>query len=143
MKNVYTDVVEEYRVLRGGTGLIDYEGLGLFRVSGAGAGRFLGDVSTRSVDFLLEGQIATALALRDALDQQDPRVDHAAREVSRQHGIRRADVLDALGADAGLHRHDPVQQEEREPVGEQPGDVVGAERLWGGSGHRHGRFAST
>lgn len=65
MKKVYTDTVEEYRVLRGGTGLVDYAGAGLFVVSGPQAAALLGRTFTRSVDFLLEGQISTALLLAD------------------------------------------------------------------------------
>jgi aminomethyltransferase len=65
MKNVYTDTTEEYRALRGGCGLIDYEGAGLIQVSGPEAAAFLGDVSSRNVDFLLEGQISAALVLDD------------------------------------------------------------------------------
>jgi aminomethyltransferase len=63
MKNVYTDTAEEYRALRGGAGLVDYEGAGLIEVSGPNAAAFLGDVSSRNVDFLLEGQISAALVL--------------------------------------------------------------------------------
>lgn len=65
MKPVYTDIGEEYRALRETTGLLDYEGAGLFRVFGPEAAAFLGRVSTRNVDFLLEGQISSALALRE------------------------------------------------------------------------------
>jgi len=63
MKNAYADTAEEYHALRNSTGLLDYEGAGLIRVSGPEAAAFLGDVSTRSVDFLLEGQISAALVL--------------------------------------------------------------------------------
>jgi aminomethyltransferase len=62
MKNVYTTAGEEYQALRGGTGLVDYEGVGLFHVSGPNAPGFLGHVATRPVDFLLEGQIWPAQA---------------------------------------------------------------------------------
>jgi aminomethyltransferase len=65
VKSVYTSTDEEYQALRGGTGLVDYDGVGLFSVSGAGAMAFLGHAATRRADFLLEGQIATALLLRD------------------------------------------------------------------------------
>jgi aminomethyltransferase len=63
MQNVYSDPVAEYEVLRGGCGLIDYTGIGLVRVAGDEAAAFLGQVSSRSVDFLLEGQISSALLL--------------------------------------------------------------------------------
>lgn len=65
MKTVYSDTGEEYQALRGGTGLVDYEGAGLYLVGGPGAAEFLGRVSTRPVDFLLDGQISTALLLRE------------------------------------------------------------------------------
>jgi aminomethyltransferase len=65
VKSVYTNTEEEYRALREGTGLLDYEGVGLYRVSGADAAAFLGRATSRGVDFLLEGQISTALVLRD------------------------------------------------------------------------------
>jgi aminomethyltransferase len=65
MKNVYTGTAEEYRALRGSSGLVDYEGVGLIRVSGPNAAALLGDVSSRNVDFLLEGQISAALVLDD------------------------------------------------------------------------------
>jgi aminomethyltransferase len=63
MENAYTDTAEEYHALRNSTGLLDYDGAGLIRVSGPGAAAFLGDVSSRNVDFLLEGQISAALVL--------------------------------------------------------------------------------
>jgi glycine cleavage system aminomethyltransferase T len=65
VKNVYTNTEEEYRALREGTGLLDYEGVGLYRVSGKDAAAFLGRATSRGVDFLLEGQISTALVLRE------------------------------------------------------------------------------
>jgi aminomethyltransferase len=65
MKRVYTDTGEEYAALRGGTGLVDYKGAGLYTVSGPAAGAFLGQVTTRAVDFLLDGQISAALLLRE------------------------------------------------------------------------------
>lgn len=63
MQNVYSDTVAEYEVLRGACGLVDYTGMGLVRVVGPEAAAFLGQVSTRSVDFLLEGQISASLLL--------------------------------------------------------------------------------
>jgi aminomethyltransferase len=65
MKTVYSDTGEEYQALRGGTGLVDYEGAGLYILAGPGAAGFLGRVSTRAVDFLLDGQISAALLLRE------------------------------------------------------------------------------
>jgi len=65
VKNVYTGTDEEYQALRHGTGLIDYDGVGRYRVSGPGAAAFLGRATSRGVDFLLEGQISTALLLRE------------------------------------------------------------------------------
>ncbi|MER6379429.1 glycine cleavage T C-terminal barrel domain-containing protein [Streptomyces sp. NPDC001118] len=65
MKASYTDVTEEYTALRETCGLIDYEGMGLVRVSGPGAADYLGRVATRGVDFLLEGQAMAALLLRE------------------------------------------------------------------------------
>jgi aminomethyltransferase len=64
MKRVYTDTVEEYRALRGSTGLVHHEGAGLYTVSGPGAAALLGRVATRAVDFLLDGQISAVLLLR-------------------------------------------------------------------------------
>ena len=61
-----TDMAETaagYRALRQGTALVDYTGAGLLNVSGSGAAEFLGRTSTRSVDFLLEGQVSSALML--------------------------------------------------------------------------------
>lgn len=66
MKNVYTDSTEEYQALRGGCGLLDHDGTALMSVVGPGAATFLGEVSTRSVAFLLEGQSSSALLLTDA-----------------------------------------------------------------------------
>jgi aminomethyltransferase len=63
MQNVYSDTVAEYEQLRGACGLVDYTGMGLIQVAGSEAAAFLGQVSTRSVDFLLEGQISAALLL--------------------------------------------------------------------------------
>lgn len=65
MLDTYTDVTEEYTALREGCGLIDYADLGLVQVGGTAANEFLGRVTTRSVDFLLEGQTAAALMLRE------------------------------------------------------------------------------
>jgi aminomethyltransferase len=65
MKNVYTDTGSEYQAVRGNCGLVDYEGIGLVRVTGQDASAFLGSVLTRSVDFLLEGQISSALVLTE------------------------------------------------------------------------------
>lgn len=65
MKNVYTDHTEECRVLRGACGLIDHDGAALVTVSGPGAAQYLSAVTTRPVDFLLEGQSASALLLTD------------------------------------------------------------------------------
>jgi aminomethyltransferase len=57
--------VEDYGVLRGATGLIDYPGVALLTVAGPQAAAFLGRVCTRGVDFLLEGQISSILLLAD------------------------------------------------------------------------------
>jgi aminomethyltransferase len=66
MKNVYTDHAEEYAALRGACGLVEHSDAGLVEVSGPGAAGYLGAVTTRSVDFLLEGQSTTALLLTAA-----------------------------------------------------------------------------
>ncbi|MGC4897162.1 glycine cleavage T C-terminal barrel domain-containing protein [Micromonospora sp. DT31] len=58
-------VVEEYRALRGATGLVDYPGGALLTVAGPHAAAFLGRVCTRGVDFLLEGQISSVLLLAE------------------------------------------------------------------------------
>ncbi|MEJ1105711.1 MULTISPECIES: glycine cleavage T C-terminal barrel domain-containing protein [unclassified Kribbella] len=63
MESVHSDTVAEYELLRSACGLVDYTGLGLVRIAGSGASAFLGQVSTRTVDFLLEGQISSALLL--------------------------------------------------------------------------------
>ncbi|GAA1663114.1 glycine cleavage system aminomethyltransferase GcvT [Kribbella yunnanensis] len=63
MQSVYSDSVAEYELLRSASGLLDYTGLGLVRIAGNEAAAFLSQVSTRSVDFLLEGQISSALLL--------------------------------------------------------------------------------
>lgn len=65
MKKVFSDVEKEYQALRSTTGLVDYEGIGLFVVAGPQASAFLNHVATRTVDFLLEGQVSNALLLRD------------------------------------------------------------------------------
>jgi aminomethyltransferase len=65
MKNVYTDTSSEYQAVRCASGLVDYQGIGLVRVAGNDASAFLGGVLTRSVDFLLEGQISSALVLTE------------------------------------------------------------------------------
>lgn len=66
MKTEYTDTASEYQAVRGGVGLVDYQGAGLVRVGGNDAAGFLGSVATRAVDFLLEGQISSALILDEA-----------------------------------------------------------------------------
>jgi aminomethyltransferase len=65
MKSVYTDTSSEYQAVRGACGLVDYQGMGLVRVAGNDASAFLGSVLTRSVDFLLEGQVSSALVLTE------------------------------------------------------------------------------
>jgi len=65
MKNVYTDTSSEYQAVRGASGLVDYQGIGVVQVGGSDASAFLGGVLTRSVDFLLEGQISSALVLTE------------------------------------------------------------------------------
>jgi aminomethyltransferase len=65
MQNVYTDTLSEYEALRSSVALVDYTGIGLVQVAGPDAAAFLGQASTRSVDFLLEGQVSTALLLAD------------------------------------------------------------------------------
>ncbi|MFD9795241.1 glycine cleavage T C-terminal barrel domain-containing protein [Streptomyces sp. NPDC059070] len=65
MKTVHTDPRTEYTALREASGLLDYSGIGLVRVSGPEAAAFLGAVGTRSVEFLLEGQSMPALLLRE------------------------------------------------------------------------------
>nr|ANY57967.1 MtcH Aminomethyltransferase [uncultured bacterium] len=57
--------LDDYRTLRGATGLIDYTGAALITVTGAQAAPFLGRVCTRGVDFLLEGQISSVLMLAE------------------------------------------------------------------------------
>lgn len=64
MKTVYSDVTQEYRALRSACGLLVHEGAALLEVTGGGAVGYLGAVTTRPVDFLLEGQSAAALVLR-------------------------------------------------------------------------------
>jgi aminomethyltransferase len=63
MKTVYTDAIEEYRTLRGGCGLLEHEGTGLLVAAGPDAAAFVGQMSTRTVDFLLEGQSSAGLLL--------------------------------------------------------------------------------
>ncbi len=65
MEASYGDVTEEYQVVRQGCGLVDYAGTGVYRVSGPGAAEFLSRICSRSVDFLLEGQILSALLVDD------------------------------------------------------------------------------
>jgi aminomethyltransferase len=57
--------LDDYRTLRGATGLIDYTGAALITVAGPQAAAFLGRVCTRGVDFLLEGQISSVLMLAE------------------------------------------------------------------------------
>lgn len=66
MNEVHTSIEDEYTALRNGCGLIDYQGIGLFQVQGPGAIRFLNEVTTRNIEFLLEEQSSTALVLDDA-----------------------------------------------------------------------------
>lgn len=63
MKNVYTDSVEEYSALRNAAGLLDHLKTGLLTVAGRDAAAFLNQVSSRTVDFLLEGQCSVGLLL--------------------------------------------------------------------------------
>ncbi|GGM46317.1 aminomethyltransferase [Longimycelium tulufanense] len=65
MNRVETNPTDQYRALRRGCGLVDYSAVGFVRVSGAVATDFLGEICTRSTDFLLEGQISAALMLRE------------------------------------------------------------------------------
>ncbi|MGW7006230.1 glycine cleavage T C-terminal barrel domain-containing protein [Streptomyces sp. NPDC054933] len=65
MTNNHPDVATDYAVLREKCGMVDYTGTGLLRVSGPSAAAYLGRVSTRGVDFLLEGQTINSLVLRD------------------------------------------------------------------------------
>ncbi|GAA1428050.1 glycine cleavage system aminomethyltransferase GcvT [Microlunatus lacustris] len=52
-----------YDTIRQAAAILGYDGAGLFEVAGPGAGSLLGQVTTRSVDFLLEGQSQQALVL--------------------------------------------------------------------------------
>ncbi len=52
-----------YDTIRQSAAIIDYTGAGLFEVTGPGSGALLAGVTTRSVDFLLEGQSQQALVL--------------------------------------------------------------------------------
>jgi aminomethyltransferase len=54
-----------YEAIRTAAAVIDYSGAGLFELTGRGAGALVSQVSTRSVDFLLEGQSQQALVLDD------------------------------------------------------------------------------
>jgi aminomethyltransferase len=65
MTQLDQDTVADYRALRTGTALVDYTGAGIIRIAGPAAPAFVGQVTTRNVDFLLEGQISTALLLDD------------------------------------------------------------------------------
>jgi aminomethyltransferase len=64
MELMYSSAEAEHEVIRSGCGLLDYTGLGLFRVSGRNDQAFVDAVATRTVDFLLEGQSSSALMLR-------------------------------------------------------------------------------
>jgi aminomethyltransferase len=64
MELAYSSVEAEHEVIRSGCGLLDYSGLGLFRVTGRDDQAFVDTVATRTVDFLLEGQSSSALLLR-------------------------------------------------------------------------------
>jgi aminomethyltransferase len=66
VESVHTDIETDYRSLRENAGLIDYAGIGLFRVTGPGSGGFLNRACARSVDFLLEGQVLPTLTLDEA-----------------------------------------------------------------------------
>lgn len=66
MEKVFVSADDEYTALRNGCGLIEYQGIGLFRVSGPGAVGFLSWFTTRDVEFLLEEQISVALVLDEA-----------------------------------------------------------------------------
>ena len=65
MELEYSNTQAEHDVIRSACGLVDYRGLGLFRVSGRDDQAFVGGVITRNVDFLLEGQASSALLLRE------------------------------------------------------------------------------
>ncbi len=57
--------LDDYRTLRGATGIVDHTGAALITVAGPQAAPFLGQVCTRGVDFLLEGQISSVLLLAE------------------------------------------------------------------------------
>lgn len=65
MQNPTTALSDQYGDLRRATGLIDYADVGLFVVGGPAAASFLGQVATRSVDFLLEEQVSAVLLLHE------------------------------------------------------------------------------
>jgi len=65
MTHSQDELAAEYRVLRQECGLINHAGTAVLRVSGRGATGFLTRVSSRNVDFLLEGQILPALLIND------------------------------------------------------------------------------
>jgi glycine cleavage system aminomethyltransferase T len=65
MRTDHGDPVEEYEALRSGCGLLEYTGAAVLTVSGHDAVAFLGEIATRGVDFLLEGQSCVALMLRE------------------------------------------------------------------------------
>ena len=65
MELEYSNISSEHEVIRSACGLVDYRGLGLFKVSGRDDQAFVGGVITRNVDFLLEGQASSALLLRE------------------------------------------------------------------------------
>lgn len=108
MKNVYTDSVEEYGVLRNAAGLLDQSRTGLLSVTGRDAAAFLNQVSSRSVDFLLEGQCSVGLLLdEDAAvlaevtmhrrrDDHMVELWHAQADRAREHLLRAATGFDDL-----------------------------------------------
>jgi aminomethyltransferase len=64
MELEYSNTQAEHEVIRSACGLVDYRGLGLFKVTGRDDQAYVGGVITRNVDFLLEGQSSSALLLR-------------------------------------------------------------------------------
>ncbi|MDR1550080.1 MAG: hypothetical protein LBT06_16060 [Hungatella sp.] len=64
----YTDVEEEYYVLRDQIGMIDGIGYGIFNISGEGAADFLDMIATKDIKYMNIGTVMECLILNDSAE---------------------------------------------------------------------------
>lgn len=99
-------LAEQYRIIRRECALLAHEDTAVLRVSGSGATGVLSRACSRSVDFLLEGQILPALLISENGDLVAELLVHCegaafAIEVARDRAAAAIDLL-RTGADADV-----------------------------------------